>query len=77
MERTIDYAAVAAIVEREVLGQTRQLIESVAEHIAARLLEQFALLQAVTVTVHKPAAPIRMIVADVSVTIRRTRASIA
>lgn len=69
---TVDYAAVAATVERRISGQPFQLIESLAEAIAADLLD-LARVLAVDVRVHKPSAPIPVEVGDVEVRISRQR----
>lgn len=59
--------AVVAAVERDPVD----LIETVAERIAAVVLENERA-EAVRVTVHKPSAPITVPFADVAVTIERT-----
>jgi len=55
---TVDYAAVYEQVRAIVEDSRFNLIEALAERIAARLLGQFPPIEAVTVRVHKPAAPI-------------------
>ena len=55
---TVDYGAIYEGVRGVVEGSPLQLVEAVAERIAALLLTNFALLDAVTVRVHKPGAPI-------------------
>lgn len=72
---TINYAHVYAVVREIVEGKPRKLIEAVAEDIAAQLLATFDRLQAVTVEVEKPGAPIPGIFGQVSVKIRRHRTS--
>lgn len=64
---TINYAHVYAVVREIVEGKPRKLIEAVAEDIAAQLLATFDRLQAVTVEVEKPGAPIPGIFGQVSV----------
>ena len=61
------------MVREIVIGPRYQLIETLAERIAAELLQQFAMIRALEVTVHKPKAPIEVTFADVAVTIFRTR----
>ncbi|HXH34304.1 MAG TPA: dihydroneopterin aldolase [Plantibacter sp.] len=61
--------AVVAAVERDPVD----LIETVAERIAAVVLENERA-EAVRVTVHKPSAPITVPFADVAVTVERTAA---
>jgi 7,8-dihydroneopterin aldolase/epimerase/oxygenase len=69
---TIDYGALAGDVAAIVGGEPVDLIESVAARIADCGLAD-ARVQAVEVTVHKPAAPIPVVAREVAVTIRRTR----
>lgn len=67
---TVDYAAVAQALAQVVAGEPVDLIETLAERLAAACLA-FAPVQGVALTVHKPAAPIPLTFADVSVTIVR------
>lgn len=69
---TVNYAEVAADVESVVTGEPRNLIETVAGDIAERLLAR-GRVERVTVTVHKPQAPISQPFGDVSVTICRSK----
>ena len=59
LSHTVNYADAARIVVEIGTGPSVQLIETLAERIAAALLSEFPLLQAVTVSVAKlhPAAP--------------------
>ncbi|MEX5296161.1 dihydroneopterin aldolase [Kocuria sp. CPCC 205268] len=70
--RTAHYGEVAEEVRDIVIGPSVDLLETLAERIARRLLERFPL-EAVEVTVHKPKAPIEVTFSDVSVTIYRER----
>jgi len=70
---TVDYGRLSGDVAAIVTGPPADLIETVAERIATRCLEDERV-QAVEVTVHKPAAPVPVVAAEVSVTIRRVRA---
>lgn len=70
---TVHYGEVAELVREIVIGPRYQLIETLAERIAAELLEQFPMIRALEVTVHKPKAPIEVTFADVAVTIFRAR----
>lgn len=69
---TADYGAVASAVVEVLEGEPVQLIETLAVQIAQRCLE-FEHVQAVTVTVHKPQAPIPVPFGDVAVRITRSR----
>jgi 7,8-dihydroneopterin aldolase/epimerase/oxygenase len=55
-------------------GEPVDLIETLAQRIADAVLA-YPLVHVVAVTVHKPSAPITVPFADVSVTIRRSRAA--
>lgn len=70
LELTVDYAAVASEVVRIVGGPPVRLIETLAGLIADRV-RAFAGVQQVTVTVHKPSAPVPEIFEDVAVRITR------
>ncbi len=70
--RTVNYADVAAEVVAAVEGEPRDLIETLAEQIAATVLAR-PRAEAVEVTVHKPQAPVGVPFADVTVTVRRER----
>ena len=73
LSRTAHYGEVAEAVHQEIVGRPVDLIEALAERIAARLLGEQALLEAVEVTVHKPQAPIAVDFRDVAVTVLRER----
>jgi 7,8-dihydroneopterin aldolase/epimerase/oxygenase len=70
--QTIDYAGLAAAVVADVEGDPLELIEALAERIANTCLSYEAV-QRVGVTVHKPNAPLPVQVADVAVTLTRSR----
>ena len=65
-------ADIADDVEAVITGEPRNLIETVAGEIAERCLLR-GRVDRVTVTVHKPRAPLSQTFADVSVTINRSR----
>jgi dihydroneopterin aldolase len=69
---TVDYACLADRVVALVEGEPVNLIETLAERIAAMCLEPAGVAQ-VQVTVHKPEAPVTVAFEDVSVTIMRSR----
>jgi dihydroneopterin aldolase len=70
--QTVDYGAVAQRVHDVAAGERWDLIERLAQRIAETVLEH-ELVDRVTVTVHKPGAPIEVPFGDVTVTIVRTR----
>ena len=72
LAHTINYAEVASLVHRRIVGDPVNLLERLAELIAQDVLENFNV-QEIEVTVHKPQAPIPVSFHDVSVTIQRSR----
>lgn len=68
----VDYSVVAAVAHRILTGPSLDLVETVAERIAAAVMADPRLV-AVDVTVHKPQAPVGVPFDDVTVTVRRTR----
>lgn len=74
LAETVSYSSVFKRVKSVMEGPPRQLIEAVAEDVATSLLAEFELATAVTITIHKPGAPIRGATFDtVGVRIRRHR----
>lgn len=69
---TVDYGVLARQVSDDIAGEPLDLIEALAERIARTCLLD-SRVQAVTVTVHKPEAPIPVPFGDTSVTITRVR----
>jgi len=69
---TVDYGALAQSLYDLVASETHNLIETVANRLAARVLEDRRV-ERVIVTVHKPQAPITVPFGDVSVTVDRSR----
>lgn len=72
LDRTVNYAEVAADVVDVITGPSFDLIEKVASVIAQRVLAR-PLVEAVEVTVHKPQAPVGVPFSDVQVVVRRQR----
>ena len=69
---TVDYGALAQGVADEITGAPVDLIETLAERIASRCLAD-PMIRRVLVRVHKPQAPMPVDVADVCVTITRSK----
>lgn len=69
---TVSYSAVFKLVRRIVEGEPRNLLEAVAEALAAGILADFPPVTRVTVTLRKPAAPVRGAMLD-AVGVRLTR----
>jgi len=70
---TVDYGAVATFVREVLEGPPVDLIETLAERIAARVLADFGLVEAVVVRVRKPDVRLAAPLAYASAEIRRTR----
>lgn len=66
LTETVDYGALAALVNTVITGPPVNLIETLADRIAAEIVTIKGVLE-VTVTVHKPHAPMPVGVADVIV----------
>lgn len=71
---TIHYGEFAEQVAAVLAGEPVNLLETLADRIAAVALG-FERVDAVEVTVHKPQAPITVAFGDVSVSVRRTRSA--
>jgi dihydroneopterin aldolase len=71
--QTICYARMTEIAVSITTGQRFQLIEALAETIAAALLAEFPIMEKITVRIDKPSAPIPATFANVSVEITRAR----
>lgn len=69
---TVNYAEVATDVVALVEGESLDLIEALADRIAAKVLSR-PLVESVVVTVHKPQAPVGHPFTDVAVTVERVR----
>ena len=69
---TIHYGDLATKVHQIIEGEPMDLIEALAERIAAEVLTN-QIVDKISVTVHKPSAPISVPFSDVSVTITRER----
>ena len=72
LDQTVDYAGLAEAVVADVEGDPLDLIEALADRIARTCL-RYEAVQRVQVTVHKPDAPLAVQVADVAVTLTRSR----
>ncbi len=70
---TVSYAAIAETATRAFTAKSHKLVEAAAGVVADAILESFARVASVKVTVHKPPAPIAATFADVGVTLLRAR----
>lgn len=71
LSKSIDYAEVSHLVKKEMEEQSFRLIESVAEHLAAKILHTFPVVGKIRVEIKKPWAPILLPLDTVSVRIER------
>ncbi len=72
LDDTVDYGRLAVEVHDLVASESHALIETVADRVASHVLSTPGI-DRVTVTIHKPQAPIPLRFEDVAVTIDRQR----
>jgi dihydroneopterin aldolase len=72
LQKTLDYSVVVDQVAQRVTGESVDLIETLA-HDLAQIVLNHPQSTAVTVTVHKPQAPVAHPLQDIAVTITRER----
>ncbi|MFZ5595700.1 MAG: dihydroneopterin aldolase [Bacillota bacterium] len=77
LTRTVSYAEVFGLVKEVVAGDPANLIEAVAERVAALVLERYGAVQEVRVRLKKPSAPIEGIFDFAGVEIIRARSVIS
>ena len=73
LAHTVGYDQVVDVASRAFCGKRYRLIEAAAGAVADAILDRFAQVSAVRVTLHKPHAPIAATFADVGVTLFRSR----
>ena len=73
IEDTVNYAEITDLVVEEITSNPVNLIEKLAARIAERVLNQHIKVISVTVTVHKPQAPVAAQLKDIAVVVTRTR----
>ena len=71
LTQTINYADLAQIAHDNIVGERVQLIERLAGRIAEEISSAYSQITSVSVTVHKPHAPVAVDFEDISVTITR------
>ena len=71
LQETINYADLAQIAHDNIVGERVQLIERLAGRIAQEISSAYSQITSVSVTVHKPHAPVTVDFEDISVTITR------
>ena len=73
LAHTVGYDQVVDVASRAFCGRRYRLIEAAAGAVADAILDGFAQVTAVRVTLHKPHAPIAATFSDVGVTLLRSR----
>jgi dihydroneopterin aldolase len=73
IEDTVNYAEITDLVVEEITTNPVNLIEKLAARIAERVLNQHIKVISVTVTVHKPQAPVAAQLKDIAVVVTRVR----
>jgi dihydroneopterin aldolase len=73
LEDSVNYAALIEAASHTFTERAFNLIETAAAVVADDLLRRFAKIEMIEVTVHKPAAPVKAHLADVSATVVRRR----
>ena len=74
---TVDYSQVAEMVVAQIAGEPAQLIETLGGRIADALLAEWLQVRRVSVTVHKPQAPVSVAFTAISCTIVQRRSSVS
>ena len=73
IEDTVNYAEITDLVVEEITSNPVNLIEKLAGRIGERVLNQHVKVQQVSVTVHKPHAPVAAQLKDIAVVVTRVR----
>ena len=73
IDETVNYAEITELVVSAITTEPVSLIEKLAGRIAEQILISHLKVVAVTVTVHKPQAPVAASIKDIAVAITRTR----
>ena len=73
LTNTVDYSKLVELISFEISNNPVNLIETLAERIAVKVLSYDQKIDLVAVTVHKPSAPVTSKVTDISVTVSKAR----
>jgi dihydroneopterin aldolase len=73
IEDTVNYAEITELTHQEITTNPVNLIEKLAYRIAETILSSHPKVKSVTVTVHKPQAPVGLKVQDISVVVNKAR----
>lgn len=73
IDETVNYAEITDLIVIEITTNPVSLIEKLAGRIADRILNSYSRVNSVSVTVHKPQAPVSASLKDIAVQITRVR----
>ena len=73
LNKTIDYSKIIDLVSNEIASNPVNLIETLAERIAIKILEFENKIEKIIITVHKPSAPVSASVSDIAVSVSKER----
>lgn len=73
IDETVNYAEITDLVVTEITTNPVSLIERLAGRIAERILNSYTRVNSLSITVHKPQAPVSASLKDIAVQITRTR----
>ncbi len=73
IDDTVNYAEISGLVVAEITSEPVNLIEKLAGRIAERILKNHVKVSCVSVTVHKPQAPVAAQLKDIAVQVTRQR----
>lgn len=74
LTKSVSYADMADVAVDIATNRRFKLLEALAEAIATELLASFPLIEAISVRIDKPSAPVQQVLENVSVEITRSRA---
>ena len=73
IQDTVNYGEITDLVVAQITSNPVSLIEKLAGRIAEQILNSYMKVNSVTITVHKPQAPVAASIKDIAVQITRTR----
>lgn len=73
LNKSVDYSKIVDLVSSEITSNPVNLIETLAERIANKIIESHKKVKAVKVTVHKPHAPVSASISDIAVSVYKLR----
>ena len=73
IQDTVNYAEITNLVVKHIIRDPVNLIEKLAGRIADQILTEHVKVSLVTVTVHKPQAPVDAVLKDIAVQVTRKR----